>query len=280
MTDNQILQFKRIMPTEGRDVLNLIQTADSQIVGDMRSNPKHTLTFYNSLLHLTNALIVELHKKPFPDLSPEWYYSFEISNQAAQLYIKHAVDFQEKRDGKECSVSYDCRYRLVNYPVRQYSVDEFAKINKVEAVTVRQWIRRGKLRTAIKNGGEWLIPATAEVPARGVGPVTYYTNGAFIPFPKEFHYIGFNAWTVEINPIKRDTFEINVDGACIDRIKPRYFSDAERIKLESVLLEIPGIANSENIVGIWPSVEEISLVIHVTRSGGMRLPKGWDPELT
>lgn len=43
----------------------------------------------------------------------------------------------------------------------------------IEPVTVRQWIRRGKLRHAKKNGRDWLIPDTEDKPQRGFSPVQY-----------------------------------------------------------------------------------------------------------
>ena len=46
-------------------------------------------------------------------------------------------------------------------------------MHEVETITVRQWIRRGKLRHAKKNGRDWLIPDTEEKPRRGYTNVHY-----------------------------------------------------------------------------------------------------------
>lgn len=279
MTEEMLNNMTRIIPVKGSDVINLIERAITQLRNEKNTIPQHSLFFYNSVTHLATKLSVELFGKPFPDLTDGWYYSFEVSNTSASIYIKHAVDYQIKEDKSIPSISYDCRYRLVCYPVQTYSVEEFAQQNKVEAVTVRQWIRRGKLRTAIKNGGVWRIPATAEVPSRGVSTVTYYTNGAFVAFPAEFHHMGINSDVVNISPVKRDTFEITVDGICLDPVHPRYFTDDERVKVEEALRSTPGVTNSECIVGIWPSVNETSMIAPVRRSGGMSLPTGWNSEL-
>ena len=37
------------------------------------------------------------------------------------------------------------------------TVSEFAELHGVQSVTVRQWIRRGKLRAIKKQGRDWLI---------------------------------------------------------------------------------------------------------------------------
>lgn len=279
MTEEMLNNMTKIMPVKGSDVLDLIERAITQLRNEKNTNPQHSLLFYNSVTHLASKLSVELFGKPLPDLTAGWYYSFEVSNTSASVYIKHAVDYQMQEDRSIPSISYDCRYRLVHYPVQTYSVEEFAQQNKVESVTVRQWIRRGKLRTAIKNGGEWRIPATAEVPTRGAGAVTYYTNGAFVAFPSEFHHMGIDSSVVNIRPVKRDTFEITVDGICLDTVHPRYFTDDERVKVEEALRATPGVINSECIVGIWPAVNETSMIVPVRRSGGMSLPVGWNSEL-
>jgi hypothetical protein len=52
-------------------------------------------------------------------------------------------------------------------------VEQYAAMHEVEPVTVRQWIRRGKLRHAKKNGRDWLIPDTEDKPRRGFTSVQY-----------------------------------------------------------------------------------------------------------
>jgi len=54
-----------------------------------------------------------------------------------------------------------------------FTVEQYATIHQVTPTTVRQWIRRGKLRTAQKAGRDWLIPAIADKPTRGFKSVTY-----------------------------------------------------------------------------------------------------------
>ena len=49
----------------------------------------------------------------------------------------------------------------------------YAAMLGVEPVTVRQWIRRGKLRYAKKIGRDWLIPDTEDKPQRGFTSVRY-----------------------------------------------------------------------------------------------------------
>lgn len=58
----------------------------------------------------------------------------------------------------DCGNGYDCQrwkeLTLLQIPVKMLTTGEFAQLRGVEDVTVRQWIRRGKIRTAVKYGNE------------------------------------------------------------------------------------------------------------------------------
>lgn len=58
------------------------------------------------------------------------------------------------------------------------TVEQFADIQSVTPITVRQWIRRGKLRSAKKNGRDWLIPSFEDKPSRGYESVQYLLEDA------------------------------------------------------------------------------------------------------
>lgn len=89
------------------------------------------------------------------------------------LEISHYdyIIFDEDNDIKESSAS--CReiYRL---PCELMTVAEYAELSGVTVITVRQWIRRGKLRTARKNGRDWLIPSLSMPPQRGYESATCF----------------------------------------------------------------------------------------------------------
>ena len=55
-----------------------------------------------------------------------------------------------------------------------YSPKRFAQLHNVSETTVRQWIRIGKIRTAIKVGNTWDIPADIPKPSHGFLACTYY----------------------------------------------------------------------------------------------------------
>jgi len=78
-------------------------------------------------------------------------------------------------------------FAIIPYRTTLYSVSfpiltcaEFAERSGVDQVTVRQWIRRGKLRSAFKVGRDWMIPSTTEPPGRGFTP-GYYRVTDYVP---------------------------------------------------------------------------------------------------
>ena len=86
-------------------------------------------------------------------------------------------DFDEDGEPTSVSVMPGQTFELVTVPSALLSVEEYAAVYNVSVTTVRQWIRRGKIRSAIKNGCEWSIPELAAVSGRGyqvshiLGPV-------------------------------------------------------------------------------------------------------------
>ena len=160
------------------------------------------------------------------------------------------------------------------------TVEQFAARSKIEAGTVRQWIRRGKLRSAIKVGGEWRIPEITDPPTRGFSPVKYYNNGHFFSLPKEFGVsLNQHPCVIDICKAKEEKGYVVLFDYAPAIIPQKLLTDAEREKLELMLIGNPNINNSASIVGKWPKVNEVERLVSIRRSGGMRLPDGWDGNL-
>ena len=151
---------------------------------------------------------------------------------------------------------------------------------KIEPVTVRQWIRRGKLRSATNFGGEWRIPAITDPPTRGYSPVRYYNNGRLLVIPEEIGVtLNQNPCVIDISKSK------DGDGYLVyfDHVQAFFpnnlISEKTREKLELTLISNPNITNSYSLVGRWPRIKEGERLVSVMRCGDMRLPKDWDENL-
>lgn len=269
-----------LLPTTKNAVVGMLNNVSRMVVSEMRDNPKHTIQYYNALLMLLGKVTMEVASRNLFDAPLEWFFSFEISNKNAALYLKHVAELQEVED-ESILLDFDETFRLVNYPVKLLTVEDYAKISKTTPVTVRQWIRRGKLRSAIKIGGEWRIPEIIDPPTRGYTPVRYYNrSGSFLPLPEELG-LPFNPQpsVIDIYQSKDEKGYVVLFDYAPAFLPQRLLSESEREKLELMLISNPNITNSSAIVGTWPKVKETEKLRTIVRSGGMQLPEGWDINL-
>ena len=267
------------LPRTKQAVIATLDNANRSIVNEMRNNPLHTVQYYNALSQLLNKVSVEIASRNIFDAPEGWFYSFVITNKSAALYIQHVAEIQMDENGNAI-FDINEKFRLINYPVRLLTVEEYASVSKTEAGTVRQWIRRGKLRNAIKIGGEWRIPEITDPPTRGFTPVRYYNNGHFLSLPKELGVsLNQKPCIIDIYKAKEEKGYVVLFDYAPAMIPQRLLTDAEREKLELMLISNSNITNSSSVVGKWPQVREVEKLVSINRSGDMRLPDGWDENL-
>lgn len=121
----------------------------------------HSLAFYQALDHLLEEFQQKIGCTILPEPLPDWWsYSYRITADGIQLALNH---YEWSCDGNEFLCRCDEKLNLLNVSANRLTVAEFAQLYGIEVVTVRQWIRRGKIRSAIKAGKEWRIPELAEV---------------------------------------------------------------------------------------------------------------------
>lgn len=279
MFSKESVEVWKNLPNKKQTIIATLNNASGDIVSEMRNNPQHTLQYYNALLSLLDKVILEISSRNIFDAPEGWFYSFEVTNKSASLYIRHINDIQEDEDGN-LVLDIDERFRLINYPVKLLTVEQFAIRSKIEEVTVRQWIRRGKLRNAIKVGGEWRIPEITDPPTRGFTPVRYYNNGHYLSLPKEIGVsINQNPCVIDINKSKAEKGYLILFDYVPAFIHEKVLTDAEREKIELMLISNSNITNSASVVGTWPKVKEVEKLVSNYRSGAMRLPDDWNENL-
>lgn len=83
------------------------------------------------------------------------------------------ADKIEVENNEISSMTSTVEHTLITVECDYLTVEQYASMLGIEPVTVRQWIRRGKLRHAKKNGRDWLIPDTEDKPRRGFTSVQY-----------------------------------------------------------------------------------------------------------
>ena len=279
LTQESMEKAWKNLPRTKQAVIATLDNANRSIVNEMRNNPLHTVQYYNALSQLLNKVIVEIASRNIFDAPEGWFYSFVITNKSAALYIQHVAEIRMDENGNAL-LDVNEKFRLINYPVRLLTVEEYASVSKTEAGTVRQWIRRGKLRNAIKIGGEWRIPEITDPPTRGFTPVRYYNNGHFLSLPKELGVsLNQKPCIIDIYKAKEEKGYVVLFDYAPAMIPQRLLTDAEREKLELMLISNSNITNSSSVVGKWPQVKEVEKLVSINQSGNMRLPDGWDENL-
>ena len=279
--ENAAKTFSRLPRTQ-EEIVSVLDLKTRALAKEIRETPCHSLPYYNGLLRLLNHVILEVKTRnifPAPD---GWYYSFIVSNTEADLFIRHVKSIEKTKDEGTTSlhIEYDESFRLISYPVNLLSVEEYAKLNRIEPVTVRQWIRRGKIRTAVKLGGEWRIPEITDTPSRGYTSVRYYNNGRFFPLPQSYKCLEQNPLYIDIYPSKeRKGFcQILLDGIPA-KISGELIPDVDREKIELALISTPGMRSSATTIMGMPGISETDSRGATIRAGNTMLPQDKDPDL-
>ena len=151
---------------------------------------KHSASFRKLYIDLLRKFRGEVEKlKLFKELEPYWSYSIDIDESGAVLYLSYAdsVDFDD--DCVITCIMTGQEYELLRVRTRLLTVEEYAEVYGVTVSAVRQWIRRGKLRAAVKAGNEWRIPELSEVNSRGYKSGLYRFSAHLSDIPEEYEFL-------------------------------------------------------------------------------------------
>lgn len=155
----------------------------------LSADAKHSESFYKALDSLLVGFYNEVALRHLPEpLNDWWDYSYSIESSGIKLLLNHISWTHDCKDDYDCHR--DEKLVLTEVSARMMTVSEFAKANGVAPVTVRQWIRRAKIRNAIKYGREWLVPELTESPKwNHYVPCHYCWSANLINLPKNFEYL-------------------------------------------------------------------------------------------
>ncbi len=135
--------------------------------------PAYSSEVVKNRVKLCEKFITAVKKSKLPVLTELWwYYEYQFLGNSMELNLCQADDIEVEND-EISSMTSTVEHTLITVECDYLTVEKYAAMHGVETVTVRQWIRRGKLRHAKKNGRDWLIPDTEEKPRRGFTSVQY-----------------------------------------------------------------------------------------------------------
>lgn len=122
---------------------------------------------------LCEKFIAAVKKSKLPLLTELWwFYEYRVLGNSIELNICQADNIEVEND-EISGMTVTEEHTLIKVECEYLTIEQYASMLGVEPITVRQWIRRGKLRHAKKNGRDWLVPNVEDKPRRGFTSVQY-----------------------------------------------------------------------------------------------------------
>lgn len=258
-----LTQFREEAPITKEQVLSKLKKMRECCTDGLFSG--HSESYIKTLNGVLDEFYKKIQRANFPEPLPDfWCYDVSVSIHSARLRLQRlecSFSLGDDLDGQCDNPEVSDIYTLITVPVRKLSVNEYAALYGVEPVTVRQWIRRGRIRSAEKVQKEWLISELTDMPQeRGYISGGYSWMPPLQNIPKEYEFLNRfswawfekvkNAYAVHLNDedICRDEFDRGVEKALEEPFAeiPEYrdttretltLSAGEREKLERFMIE-------------------------------------------
>lgn len=239
--------------TTKEDVLKRIDWLIQKKKDAASSDVSKSSAYYHNLVGLLLNFKQDVEDTAFMDeLEPWWTYTIALYDYKVELTLEHYTDWDDSDEYGEITGSIDAVYIVVSKPAKLLTVDEFAETHGIEPVTVRQWIRRGRLRCAIKHGREWRIPVFAQLPHRGYTSATYLLDDSLTELPKDFEFLAEYKSLIISQSSNKEDFDVSLMNFEDKRFKSITINESERAKLELFLISSPDVKESRSCIGHWP----------------------------
>lgn len=200
------------------------------------------------ILELCERFKDALDKCNLPEMKDDWwYYQYNLTNDGIDLALSFCEELEVDSDGEIISMTASEEFIFLNIKCDYLTVEQYAKDYNVTPTTVRQWIRRGKLRSAKKIGRDWLIPSIADKPKRGFESVTYHWGMLPKTVSEEFPFLADNFSCIYIFQDEEDKSKFHcIMGYPGSHNREKItLNTQEREKLELSLISNPAIQAEE-----------------------------------
>ena len=212
---------------------------------DRRNEEGYSEGRHKMLLSLCDAFRQALVSTDIPRIAKHWrYYHYEVTQDSIELTLWRCTEVTFDADGEVDTISSSEEYKLIEVKCDYLTVEQFASLHQVTDITVRQWIRRGKLRTAKKEGRDWLIPALTDKPTRGFMRVTYYWDSLPPEISEKFPWLRDSQSVYLHQGDDKKTFH------CTTQRGQFVLDKVERERLELALIGAKGVTVDEAITAI------------------------------
>lgn len=198
-------------------------------------------------LKLCEKFLEKLENLNLPKLTDDWWcYCYFLKNDSIDLVLNYCEEL-EVENGQVSVATFTEEFVLLSIKCDYMTVAEYAKLYGVKEITVRQWIRRGKIRSAKKQGRDWIIPEIADKPKRGYEPVTYYWQQLTEEILEEFPFLrDYDNMHILQNNENKGIFDLILSNNTHNRKEKIQINNIQREKLELELIS-SGLANVEEL---------------------------------
>lgn len=172
---------------------------------------QHSAAFYRTVIELADQFAREVERTVlFNQLEKGWLYDIGLDYEGfSLLLIHHECHMNENGDPDD---TIDQTFVLITIPAPYLNTAQYAKAYGIEEVTVRAWIRRGKLRAAKRVGNEWQIPVLLDYPRqRGYKRASYSWDRLLSGLPEDLNYFNdYRELSIEQNNIDKKKYNISL----------------------------------------------------------------------
>lgn len=175
-----------------------------------------------------------------------WFYTYSLTGDGIILQWCQCGDTEFDEMGTMVSRDYTVRATLLEEKCRYLTPERFALQCGVTTRTVSNWLRKGKLRTARREGGGWSIPEIAGKPGRSMGFASYFWDHPSPELKRKYSFLA-DCTTLTVFPSKEGRGRYTVFwGGQNGWTGQAELVERERAELERALISEPGIQVETN----------------------------------
>lgn len=261
--DDLVKLFERKFPNTREGLTKKIDLLERSIRDEARNDTVHSAEYYGTIEEMIGHLRSQVKHVGLPRLEfsaamPQGYV-LALSRFDLTLFLETFKSLedparQDKKSGNAFSiedVTNETPVTICSVQAPTLSVSEYADRYNVNSVTVRQWIRRGKLRQAVKYGKEWRISILETPDERNFRNASYDVSGYIQDLPAKYQWINEESCDeIDISYGKKDDKPYRFD--CLTEKGHRTFDCdlREKEKLELLLIGSPSVREKDSYIRI------------------------------
>lgn len=253
LTKAEELEFYRERAIRNKaDILRMVEDLKDYF---NRSAKKRGLPI-ERLIPLLDQFAREISELEIMELLQDWWqYGIAVRETDITLRLDHTevyYDYPASFGEKNMPVlSADQSFAIHTTKARLLSPEEYGQLHGVSDGTVRQWIRRGKIRSASKFGKEWRIPELVQVPSGHYVAGSYSWKVELPDVPEEFAYLNqFDNVSISSVRGEKDKWYVRFDSREMgSKAREEYLDSKAKERLELYLIAEPLVDCDNNYFG-------------------------------